>query len=124
MQNSELFRRGVVLPHDDMAEERLFSNEVDMTVQVNHLRIQNDDLFQKLWNSGLFLAINHLCGTQIDDYEESVVKASDSHKLLQVIEAIINNDSAIENDIKAFLLALRALAIKAMERDKPIFFIL
>jgi hypothetical protein len=64
MQNSELFRRGVVVPLDDRAEESLRCNNVNTTTQVQYLPITNDSLFEGLWKSGLFHEIYKRCGTQ------------------------------------------------------------
>jgi hypothetical protein len=69
MQNSALFRRGVVLPLNEEAEEGLRYNDVNESTQAEYLEISRD-LFSNLWEIGLFDEINRRCGSLIDDYEE------------------------------------------------------
>jgi len=76
MQNSELFRRGVVLPFNEEAEELLKINEVEETTSVRYLEIEDEEGFENLWAVGIFQKINERVNGMIDDYEEHFLEAS------------------------------------------------
>jgi hypothetical protein len=69
MHPSEIWRRGIVLPHSTEVAERIASWDVDGSVPVDFLPIDDESLFSQLWDIKLFSEINDACGTMIDDYE-------------------------------------------------------
>jgi hypothetical protein len=124
MQNSELFRRGVVVPLDDRAEESLRCNNVNTTTQVQYLPITNDSLFEGLWKSGLFHEIYKRCGTLIDDYEEAFVETSGMPGLTAAVEAVAEKEYGTQPDVYSFLVALHKLTTHASGIERPVLFVL
>ena len=74
LQNSELYRRGIVMPMTQLACNSLLANDVDEDTEVRWLEIQGQRAFDDYWSSGVFQRINASAGTIIDDYEEEVVQ--------------------------------------------------
>lgn len=54
MQNSELYRRGFVVPLNKEAEHALIENNVDKETKVEFFEIPNDQIFESLWVKGFF----------------------------------------------------------------------
>jgi hypothetical protein len=124
MQNSELFRRGVVLPLDDRAEDGLRFNDVDPSMQVQHLPIISEVLFEALWRIGLFHQINNRCATLIDDYEEAVVEPHGTSSLASLVSAVGIPTEGVPPDVNSFLDDLHDLANRASSLKRPLFFVL
>src|SRR5438046_2876188 len=81
MQNSELFRRGIVLPLTAAALADLQENTVAEDSPVECIRIdegapQSDEEFYHLCEAGVFRTINTACSGLIDDYEEYQLEAN------------------------------------------------
>jgi hypothetical protein len=108
MQNSQLYRRGIVCPLDQIAEEQLRSNEVDSTSHVRFVEIPDEQTFVTLWRLGLFSQINSRCGTSIDDYGEEWVEASALADLMTVIDSVFA--SVGDSAVACLLTELRSLA--------------
>jgi hypothetical protein len=124
MQNSELFRRGVVLPLDERAEEDLRCNSVNSTTHAQYLPIRSDTLFEKLWEGGFFHEINKWCGTLIDDHEEEFIEASSLPRLIAALDAIAERASGTQSDVQGFLVELRQITIYASRLNRPLLFVL
>jgi hypothetical protein len=122
MQVSEIYRRGIVLPLVDAAEEDLRYNDIEPTTAVRCLKITTDQLFANLWNSGVFEQINNLCGSLINDYEQDFVESSQLKKLRNVVEEAIGGAS--NRELKDFLISLRELANSAILINRPLLFVL
>jgi hypothetical protein len=122
MQNSELYRRGIVCPLDEVAEERLRRNDVDSATHVRLLAIPDNLMFTALCQLKLFDQINARCGTLIDDYEEEWVEASGVAAVVAAVDAVA--DAASDSRVAALLLALRSLAHEAEASSRPLLFIL
>jgi hypothetical protein len=122
MQNSVLFRRSVVLPLDENAEQSLRANDVNTATAVQHLRIIGDAFFESLWKTGIFQEINRRCGSLIDDYEEEFVELANIPRLAVAVEAVAQAIS--QPELKAFFGALRKLAIAALALKRPLRFVL
>jgi hypothetical protein len=116
------FRRGVVLPLDDRAEESLRSNDVEVNTRVKHLTIPDDGLFEKLWKTGIFHEINRRCSSQIDDYEEEFIEAPRIPDLTAAIETIAGETT--QADLRAFLTELHKLTTAASMLGRPVLFVL
>ena len=54
MQNSELFRRGIVVPLNKEAELALIKNQVDSSIEVKYYLFPDQQLFDSFWENGLF----------------------------------------------------------------------
>ena len=124
MQNSELYRRGIVLPLDMDAEDRLRANDVSATTEVRILEIPCEGLFESLWRLGLFQEINARCETMIDDYEEEIIEASSSESVIAAIDSIVRNSDALQPDVVKFFQGLRTLAQEAYVLSRPLLFVL
>lgn len=123
MQNAELYRRGVVLPLDDDAEEALRSNDVDETTSVRHLKIADAGAFEALWRLGLFREINARCVTLLDDYEEEMVDAASAAGIIAAVDAVAR-DADEHPEMANFLEDLRDLARQASRSSRPLLFVL
>jgi hypothetical protein len=124
MQNSELFRRGVVLPLDDHAEWCLRANKSYQDMHVDYLPIIDDPMFECLWSCGILQEINRLCGTLIDEYEEEFVEVQDILSLIGVFQSKVECVSSTHADIAPFLSELGKLAQKAAGIGRPLLFVL
>jgi len=122
MQNSALFRRGIVLPLNDRAEEALRSNDVEKNTIVQHLPIPDDAFFEKLWKIGIFHEINQRCGSLIDDYEEEFIEVTRIPSLTEAIEKV--SGETTQADLKAFLTELHKLTTTASAIKRPVLFLL
>jgi hypothetical protein len=76
MQNSELFRRGVVVPLDDEALGRIRANDVAGDTRVEYAEIANESDFEWLWARDFFARINAETGSTLDDHEEDELDPS------------------------------------------------
>ena len=84
MQNSELFRRGVVVPLDDDALGRIRASNVLEHTSVKYAGIADGSDFEWLWERDFFARINAETGSMLDDYEEDELRvdATDAVALL------------------------------------------
>ena len=124
MQNSELYRRGIVLALDEAAEDCLRSNDVNETTCVRLVEIPSDELFLDLWKLDLFDEINRRCQTTIGDYEQEIVENSSVEQVLVAIDAVVPNVDACRWKVLDFLAKLRTLVQESMELSRPILFVL
>lgn len=123
MQNSELFRRGVVLPLDDVAQRALETNDVDKSTRVNYLEIEDQARFDRLWSTKLFSRINEEAGSLIDDYEEAWVPP-EKLNVVEVLVRRVQNEAAINSDDRQFLIRLLDLCSEAERLGRPVLFVL
>jgi hypothetical protein len=124
MQNAELYRRGIVLPLDEDAEECLRANDVDTTTNVRVLAIPSEEMVDSLWRLGLFREINSRCATLLDDYEEEVVEASSVGAILGAVDSVARHVDAREPEMLEFLEGIRDLVRKACALSRPLLFVL
>jgi len=124
MQNSELFRRGVVLPLDLDAEKLLRLNSADEATRVRYLEIENQQEFEVLWKSGVFQRINAIAESFLDDYEEDFLDVKNMSSILTAIEdtQITNKVSSVEEE--RFMIALSSMASEAASLGRPLLFVL
>jgi hypothetical protein len=124
MQNSELFRRGVVLPHTSAAEASLRANDVDATTPVEFLAIPDQQFFEVLWELQVFHDINVRTGSLIDDYEECFIEQDALNKVVSTIDLIRTKSDAQTSNVASFLTTLSILAEKGRELGRPLLFVL
>ncbi|MEM1060469.1 MAG: hypothetical protein AAGK14_14740 [Verrucomicrobiota bacterium] len=124
MQNSELFRRGVVLPLNQEAENSLKANKVEEETSVRYLEIGDQDEFEAIWKARLFERINARTNGLIDDYEEYFVEAASMPAVLEAIEETRSENSTNCSEIDNFLTALSSLASEAALLERPLLFVL
>jgi hypothetical protein len=123
MQNSALFRRGVVMPLDQSAEEQLRNDNVSEATQVEWIEIGSQSLFDALWNLGLFQDINHRVDSLIDDYEQEVVESDHVGEIGSAVKAALSK-KRLTSELRSFLASLSALAERAKVNRRPVFFVL
>lgn len=125
MQITELFRRGIVLPLDVIAASQLADWEVGATINVEWLEIADDEVFKKIWRSGLLQEINGFCGTKINDYEEEEVPPDCLTKIIGYLEQGSRfTTSSNDDDIRYFCSRLLDLCRKGCASNRPLYFIL
>jgi len=90
MQNSELYRRGFVVPLDHEALGAMLGNCVDGGVNVSFFEISNEIVFEGVWRSGFFAEINKQLGLMIDDYEEEWIEYEKLQDALKVVHKFKN----------------------------------
>lgn len=123
MQNSELYRRGFVVPLNKEAELLLRNNNVSEETNVDFFEIPTEESFENLWEKGLFERINNSLGTMIDDYEEEIIENDKLDILIETVEEFINSQKTkiIEANVISELIRLCNVALK---NRVPIFIIL
>jgi hypothetical protein len=124
MQNSELFRRGVVLPLNQEAEELLKVNDVEETTPVRYLEIEDQEEFEAIWNTGIFERINKGTSGLIDDYEEHFVDVGLMPAVLEAIGEVRGSDSVNKDSVDRFLTTLSSMATEATSLGRPLLFVL
>ncbi|MEN3944034.1 hypothetical protein WJU23_22215 [Prosthecobacter sp. SYSU 5D2] len=124
MQNSQLFRRGVVLPQNREAEASLRLNDVSENTPVRYLKIGNQQEFELLWGVGIFQRINAYSNGLIDDYEECFVDASSMPAVLKAIKEIQFSNNPHDMKTEHFLVSLSSLASEAASLGRPLLFVL
>jgi hypothetical protein len=123
MQNSSLFRRGIVVPLDEDAEESLRCGNVTKEIKVRYLRIP-DILFDVLVIHGFFKEINRRCKSLLDDYEDEIVESSSAGEILTAIGSMAANGISPQSDLNKFLNNARNLVKEARDLSRPILFVL
>ena len=123
MQNSELFRRGIVVPLDKKAHMALLSNNVDEATNIEFFEFPNDEVFERLWAKGLFENINTELGSMINDYELEIVESPKVVVLRGIVERF-RNESPLDADEECVITALEKLSAIAIKIASPVFFVL
>lgn len=120
MQPSEIWRRGVVLPHTVEGAQRIKDWDVDESVAVDYLPITNEAMFSRLSDIGLFTSINNMCGTLIDDYEAEWLLPEHFPNAAMVVTQLLKKNA--DGDTSDFLDQLLALIGRATETQVPLYF--
>jgi hypothetical protein len=120
MQPSELWRRGVVMPLSTGVIERIAAWNVDESVEVDFLPIDDESLFQQLCSIGLFLEINDACSTLIDDYESEWLPPEQFPAAAKVICRLQRQNSNAR--VGQFLNQLSNMIDRATVRQMPLYF--
>lgn len=123
MQNSELFRRGAVVPLDLDALLALRAWDVSESTPVTVALLEAEDDFSWLWTRGFFGRINAVTGATLDDYEEDEIAAEYAGRVLKVVgqfQALRD----VPAGIRVFLTVLAAVCAASEHLGMPIFFIL
>lgn len=123
MQNSELVRRGVIVPIDAEAVHCVRCNDVSATTGVETAHIDGDGDFEWLWTQGFFTQINRTTGALLDDYEEDEIAAGLAGQVLFVIEQFRSRRD-IPPSVRGFLDDFARVCTAALEQGMPIFIVL
>lgn len=121
MQNSRLYRWGVVLPLDDEAERQLRDCDVNQQTAVRFLPIDDNELFVQLWGLGLFGAINSACSARIDEYEEEIIEPDRALAIVRVVDSLESKAGARAT---LFMAQLRDMAVESAKTSRPLAFVL
>jgi hypothetical protein len=120
MQNSRLYRRGIVLPRSAQAVEDIRLNDVSPETPIALCKFSSDDEFYSIWETGIFKKINDACDSIIDDYEGEEV-APEKIKAMQTIVICFLQKSCPEH--RKFLESFSELCTEALAAKMPLFFI-
>lgn len=123
MQNSEMYRRGFVVPLNKLAEQALLNNNVGKETNVAYFEIPNDHVFESLWSKGLFNDINTGIGSMIDDYEEEIIEFIKIEKVIEIVQRF-KNEKKLDAQEATVVTALNELLRVASERKFSFFFIM
>ena len=123
MQLSQLFRRGIVIPLDQDAEDCLRAGNVEETTNVRFLPLDVDTFFT-MWRYGLFDEINSRCKAMIDDYEDDLIEPTLLKEASAGIAAIAKLPEARRPENAIFLADIAALVDEARETSRPVVFVL
>ncbi|QDT28902.1 hypothetical protein Enr10x_42490 [Gimesia panareensis] len=122
MQLSACYRRGILSPRNQEAENQLRSWNITHPILVEFISLNNDTDFDSLWDLRVFQKINGLCDSMIDDYEEELIDPDKLHLIVELIDKEFQNvrSVSLQNLFEAF----RELLLNAINNQKPVFFIL
>ena len=121
MQNSELYRRGVVVPIDAPALLALRASNVTESTSVVTAEL-DEASFGWLWDHGLFARINASTGAMLDDYEEHELEAARVGEVLRVVK--LQSREGASPAVATFLADLTRALETAVTKGMPVFFIL
>ena len=124
MQNSAIYRRGVVVPLSESATHALMENNVTLSTPVEFYRFPDDgEVFHEFWAEGIFRAINLNIGALLDDYEEETIEAFQINVLKEVM---IRFQETVRMSCQAKSAVNRIIGLCniALEHTSPMFFIL
>jgi hypothetical protein len=85
--------------------------------------IQGGEIFNKIWESGIFQRVNWRCGSIIDEYEEEWVDGRGVRCIHEVAVEILSG-KAVEPDLRDWLNALVDAAGYAVKYNLPVLFVL
>ena len=123
MQNSERFRRGVVVPLDDVAADALATWEVDESTPVHFVEIESQRDFETLWKTGFFASLNEQIGCLLDDYEEERISYEVVLELRRVAESFASRGAGGVVGARFFSALVEACDI-AQSKQQPVYFVL
>jgi hypothetical protein len=123
MQNSELYRRGFVVPLNKEAELALINNNVNEQTDVDFFEIPSDQVFESLWTKGFFKKINEDLDLMIDDYEEEIVENFKINKLNEMLKEF-KDKTRLDSEETTVIVALERLLSVAMLKKSSVFFIM
>ena len=123
MQNSEIYRRGFVVPLSEDADTAIRNNDVEEDTPVDFYEIPDGEVFESLWGKGLFEKINSELGTMIDDYEETEIEFT---QIPRISKTITEFKKTVEIDRKdsEVVSQLQRLCQVALNRSASLYFIL
>ncbi|QDU51748.1 hypothetical protein [Gimesia panareensis] len=122
MQLSACYRRGILSPRNQEAENQLRSWNIEHPILVEFISLNNDTDFDSLWDLRVFQKINGLCNSMIDDYEEEIIEPDKLHLIVELIDTEFQNVRSVS--LQNFFEAFRELMLNAINNQKPVFFIL
>jgi hypothetical protein len=123
MQNSQLYRRGFVTPGDPDALAALLASDVSEATLVEHAEFPSQEDFEVLWKRGFFAQLRERTASNIDDYEEAEIAASQVRELTR-LAIQFSADGTLPETARRFCEALAALGSRAERSGMPVFAIL
>jgi hypothetical protein len=120
MQNSQLHRRGFVAPKDSEALAALRASNVSGATAVEHAEIPTQEAFDILWKRGFFAEIRERTISNIDDYEETEIEASQVRELTRLAKRF-SSDRTLPEAARNFCEALAVLGARAESSGMPVF---
>ena len=123
MQNSEIYRRGFVVPLSEEAEQALMTNDVAHDTAVEFYELPDQETFEELYSIGFFNTINSNFDILLDDYEEDMVEETQVGILKELVEKF-KDFPGISLQASNVVDGLVKLCNVALKHKRPIFFIL
>ncbi|MEQ9424573.1 MAG: hypothetical protein RJQ09_09160 [Cyclobacteriaceae bacterium] len=123
MQNSELYRRGIVVPLTEASQMALKNNVVERGLEVEFCELPSEEIFLGLWDKGLFETINAQLGSMLDDYEEEIIE-NKKVPMLRTILKKFEKSSEIDFIERKIVLEIIRLCDVAIKLNRSLFFIL
>ena len=122
MQNSELYRRGMVVPLSQDALGAIVAVRFRKALAaVASLATESD--FEWLWAKGFFAEINDRTGALLDDYEEDEIGVEHVVDVLRVATQF-QSIRGSSPSVSTFLGNVADARRGAIDREMPVFFIL
>lgn len=122
MQNSELFRRAIVVPLDNAAAKALTQGEVDSKTRVHVVSFASDEEFEKVLETGIFDTINEIADSLIGDYEEDAIDPSMLPEVARAVELQLQRKNPTRTQRRLLFEFLEATH-RAQRANQPMFFI-
>ena len=110
------------MPLDEAAKQAILMNDVHENLNIQFYALPDGEVFESLWEKGLFSAINEQLGTMIDDYEEEVITPAQLHLLKETTTSFLAA-TVFEQPEKQVIEELLALCHLAIRNTQPIFII-
>ena len=123
MQNSELYRRGMVVPLSQDALGAIRSSTVSEGTSVAVASLATESDFEWLWAKGFFAEINDRTGALLDDYEEDEIGVEHVVDVLRVATQF-QSIRGLPPSVSTFLGNVADACRGAIDREMPVFFIL
>lgn len=111
------------MPLNKNAELALINNSVNEQTEVEFFEISSDEIFENLWEKGLFKKINEELDLRIDDYEGEIVENFKINKLNEVLTEF-KDKTRLDIEEMTVVAALERLLSIAMLKKSPVFLIM
>lgn len=123
MQLSELYRRGVVVPLDQVAAAQLRAGAVESSARVDYAELASESDFAWLWTQGFFARIGEHAGLELSDYEEQELPPAAAPFVADVAAELARRADAPVG-AQSFLAKLASTCRLAANERQPLFFVL
>lgn len=120
-QLAQLFRRGIVTPLTVEASNELAEWSLTQPARVELITIPDQAIFEEIWQTGVFQAINERCSCLIDDFEEECLRPEAVNEALEVLAD--KYGKAQSPGVDAFIANLTALLKGAKDRQQCVYFV-
>ena len=121
MQNSELYRRGMVVPLSQDALGAIRSSTVSESTSVAVASLATESDFEWLWAKGFFAEINDRTGALLETIEDEI---GVEHVVDVRGRYSVQSIRGLPASVSTFLGSVADACRGAIDREMPVFFIL